>query len=87
MNVFKTRRERNAVANNGTTNGSGASTAVPSESNSMDVRQPDTTGYKAEESNDAKAEPGKMPHVTIRTLAMAILVAMGGFIFGMIIQE
>jgi hypothetical protein len=79
MNVFKTRRERKTVAN-----GSGASTAVPSASNSVEMEGRGTTGYKADGNNDAKAEAGKMPHVTLRTILMAALVAMGGFIFGMI---
>jgi hypothetical protein len=78
MNVFKTRKNRNAAASNG----SPATTAVPSVNNSMDgTRGPSYVAGKG--NSDAHADSGKIPHLTLRTIVMATLVAMGGFIFGM----
>jgi hypothetical protein len=77
MNLFKSRKHRNAAASNG----SPATTAVPSMNNSMEGTR--GAGYVAgKESSDANADSGKIPHLTLRTIVMATLVAMGGFIFG-----
>lgn len=54
------------------------STAVPSNSNSMDLP---TNGNDIPEKTGAGIV-SKVPGVTIRTVFMAALVAMGGFIFG-----
>lgn len=74
LNLFK--KNRNA-------NGSNASTAVPSPNHSQtDV------GRNVEPAVDGLPTKGdgkltsKIPNVTIRTVLMATLVAMGGFIFG-----
>ena len=53
---------------------SNASTAAPSTANSMDL--PDSPGEKG------KISIKNLPQVTLRTIFMAMLVAMGGFIFG-----
>jgi SP family sugar:H+ symporter-like MFS transporter len=56
---------------------SNTSTAVPSNNTSMDL----PTGSGLSEKSGAGLV-GKVPGVTIRTVFMAMLVAMGGFIFG-----
>lgn len=57
---------------------SNTSTAVPSNNNSMDLP---TNGNGVTEKGGSGIV-GKVPGVTIRTVFMAALVAMGGFIFG-----
>jgi SP family sugar:H+ symporter-like MFS transporter len=57
---------------------SNTNTAVPSNNNSMDLP---TRGNGIAEKSGA-AIRGKVPGVTRRTVFMAMLVAMGGFIFG-----
>jgi SP family sugar:H+ symporter-like MFS transporter len=57
---------------------SNTSTAVPSEDNSVDLP---TNGNGIAEKSGAGIG-GKIPGVTLSTVFMAILVAMGGFIFG-----
>jgi hypothetical protein len=74
MNVFNLRRNRDAAAQ-----GSPATTAVPSANPSMD--SPRANGSLGKENSGGH---GKIPHVTFRTIVMATLVAMGGFIFGTI---
>ena len=58
-----------------------ATTAVPSPNHSMDASHRDE-----HLSNEEKGKKGgklaKIPNVTVRTIVMTILVAMGGFIFG-----
>lgn len=39
------------------------------------------------DSEKGTAKLGKVPGITIRTIVMAMLVAMGGFIFGMIVSN
>ena len=58
---------------------SNATTAVPSQNNSFDLS---SNGNGAAENGKGIAAAGKVPGVTIRTIFMALLVAMGGFIFG-----
>jgi SP family sugar:H+ symporter-like MFS transporter len=57
---------------------SNTSTAVPSNNNSMDLP---TNGNGIAEKSGADIR-GKIPGVTLSTVFMAMLVAMGGFIFG-----
>ena len=59
---------------------SNTSTAVPSNNNSID--QPASENDLAEKTSAGAAIAGKVPGVTLRTVFMAMLVAMGGFIFG-----
>ena len=59
---------------------SNTSTAVPSNNNSIDL--PANENGLAEKTNASAAITGKVPGVTLRTVFMAMLVAMGGFIFG-----
>ncbi|KAG0652223.1 High-affinity fructose transporter ght6 [Hyphodiscus hymeniophilus] len=54
-----------------------ASTAVPSQNASVDLRNENGTAEKG-----GIRDLSKVPGVTIRTVFMALLVAMGGFIFG-----
>jgi SP family sugar:H+ symporter-like MFS transporter len=56
---------------------SNTSTAVPSQNNSIDMSNGNGTVEKG-----GIAAVGKVPGVTIHTVFMALLVAMGGFIFG-----
>lgn len=58
---------------------SDASTAAPSTSNSQsNVAAPGSDNLPKSE----RGLTGKIPNVTFRTVFMALLVAMGGFIFG-----
>jgi SP family sugar:H+ symporter-like MFS transporter len=60
-------------------------TAVPSHHNSMDSPQQGGTDLNSAEfkkDKKSKLKLEKVPNVTLRTAVMAILVAMGGFIFG-----
>lgn len=66
------RKNRNAEA-------SGATTAVPSTSNSLDASSEERRNLGSSEKD--KAEMKAVP-ITLRTIVMAMLVAMGGFIFG-----
>jgi MFS transporter, SP family, sugar:H+ symporter len=59
---------------------SNTSTAVPSNNNSMDL--PANGNGITDKPSAAAAITGKVPGVTLRTVFMAMLVAMGGFIFG-----
>lgn len=68
--------------------GSNTTTAVPSptQMNTSDA-QPAVTADDADRNGNSTGKlasvlPGKVPRVTLRTIFMAILVAMGGFIFG-----
>ncbi|KAG9238457.1 MFS sugar transporter-like protein [Amylocarpus encephaloides] len=58
--------------------GSGVSTAVPSAAHSMDG----SPGTPVNQEKGHSGNTGKAPHVTVRTIVMTLLVAMGGFIFG-----
>jgi hypothetical protein len=63
---------------------SNTSTAVPSHANSIDLpQQPTAGGINSKVDNPEKGN-GKLVSVpiTLRTVVMALLVAMGGFIFG-----
>jgi SP family sugar:H+ symporter-like MFS transporter len=55
---------------------SSPSTAVPSNNNSVDLSNRNAT------EKPGLILTGKAPGITIRTIFMAMLVAMGGFIFG-----
>lgn len=44
--------------------------------------QPDANGANGDAKLAEKDSRVRIPHVTLRTVFMAILVAMGGFIFG-----
>ena len=57
---------------------SNTSTAVPSHNNSMDLPANGITDTE----KTGVGIVGKVPGVTLRTVFMATLVAMGGFIFG-----
>ena len=66
---------------------SNTTTAVPSPTVSMNSPSSQPVAGEANRNGQpagklASALPGKVPHVTFRTIFMAILVAMGGFIFG-----
>jgi len=62
-------------------NHSNATTAVPSPNHSMEASNRDK--QLADEENGKKGKKlAKIPNITIRTIIMTILVAMGGFIFG-----
>lgn len=70
---------------------SNTTTAVPSPNTSMDSPNPQAEAGQAGREAGPHAQPAsklesalpvKIPHVTLRTVFMAILVAMGGFIFG-----
>lgn len=64
---------------------SNTSTAVPSDANSMDLPQEPTIGGGINSKVDhPEKSDGKLVSVpiTLRTVVMALLVAMGGFIFG-----
>jgi SP family sugar:H+ symporter-like MFS transporter len=61
-----------------------ASTAVPSNANSIDLPQEPTAGginSKVDQSEKGNVKLLSIP-ITLRTVVMALLVAMGGFIFG-----
>tara|TARA_R110002060_G_scaffold13705_4_gene19414 strand:- start:75 stop:521 length:447 start_codon:yes stop_codon:yes gene_type:complete len=63
---------------------SNSSTAVPSTANSVDntaARQA-VLGEKDLHNGNGSSANTKVPAITMRTIIMAILVAMGGFIFG-----
>lgn len=63
---------------------SNSSTAVPSTANSVDntaARQA-VLGEKDFHNGNGSSANTKVPAITMRTIIMAILVAMGGFIFG-----
>jgi hypothetical protein len=77
-------KNRNAETSN-------ATTAVPSRAASMNntAAQPPADPVADDVNHDAlpkrvaeSVRPVKIPHVTLRTVFMAILVALGGFIFG-----
>jgi len=55
---------------------SNATTAVPSPNHSMDEQ------LSNEENGKKGKKLNKIPNITVRTIIMTILVAMGGFIFG-----
>jgi hypothetical protein len=66
---------------------SNTTTAVPSPTVSMNPPAPQPAAGEANGDDRpagklAAALPSKVPRVTLRTVFMAILVAMGGFIFG-----
>jgi len=85
MNKFNPFKSRNA----GTSGTSSTSTAVPSPTGSMHLPGAPTEAVTGDINRNVNypekghgASRNKIPHVTIRTIVMAILVAMGGFIFG-----
>lgn len=83
MKNFLSRKRANA-------NHSSSSTAVPSQSNSIDHGLPagnvngDRNVQSMENGHKEKYDPSAhpAPSITMRTIVMAISVAMGGFIFG-----
>jgi len=46
------------------------------------VRNGDVADRESKDSEKGVAKLGNVPGITIRTIVMALLVAMGGFIFG-----
>ena len=61
---------------------SNATTAVPSPDHSVVDHPRDHQQLSKEEDGKKGGKLGKIPNVTMRTIVMTILVAMGGFIFG-----